>query len=113
MNIAIAELEDWAKNITFRDWRIQVLLSVEGPMLCVLASVLDSRQSEDTTLDIHSHIPPLIRSEGDFYVWVLWRLNIIATHEVAEDFLVSGTRFLDPHAPDYLLPPEHRDSDPR
>jgi hypothetical protein len=111
MTLSLTEMQEAVSHVSFRDWSITVLQShFEGPILCVLIEMPDSRGFVDeTTLDIHSHVPPLIQTVSDFYVWLKWRLDIIAIHEVGEDFRVDSVAIFDPHAEDALLPTSHRD----
>lgn len=69
----------------------------QGPYLTVITSTSDAANpAEEIELRIHSPIPPQ-GTRGDFLAWLLWRLKMIAIHEVLEWYRVDGRPWIDPH----------------
>lgn len=86
-------------HYTYRpDWTLAVDVDPhEGPVLWVIADVVDGYQPDSTTrLRVRSLIPPM-SDRAAFQVWLLWRLGQIEWHECREMLRYDGALVADPH----------------
>lgn len=69
----------------------------EGQHFVITTVVPDAYDpTKETTLDVHSALPPLDTTE-QLDKWIMWRLGIIEIHEMREFYRVDGKVVADPH----------------
>jgi hypothetical protein len=98
--ITVAHMARHLARLTYRPgWTFQVYGGRhEGPHVVIRATLMDSTRP-DRTVDIRvdSALPPFDSLEH-FERWLLWRLEIIESHECREWFKRDGVPVCDPHA---------------
>lgn len=93
------ELREELCRFSYRPgWEFDLLSDrYEGPVLWILADVVDSYNQEKTTqLRIRSLIPPMV-SRDAFGEWLLWRLLQVESHECREFLRYDSQPLRDPH----------------
>lgn len=72
----------------------------EGVWIAITAELPDSRNPGGRVINcVRSPVPPM-PDEEYFYIWLGWRCERIAGHEVYEFARVDGQLISDPHASD-------------
>lgn len=98
--LSITQMENLIWRVTYKPgWKFKVYMGRhEGPHIQITTVVPDAYDLDKTvTLDVHSQLPPM-RSDDQFYEWLLWRIKIIECHEAREFFRVDNVVYDDPHA---------------
>lgn len=94
--VAVQALLDTVEYRPGWQWRVDD--HREGLVVTFSFSVPDARGVGDQVQRVHTFVPP-VRSPGQFFDWLYWRLGRIEQHECDEWFRVDGRRPHDPHVP--------------
>lgn len=96
----VVDMAGLLERVTYRPgWTIGVhhIDPYQGPFISICGTVANSYQPDESVpLRIHSPIPPM-RTEDEFFEWLLWRCTRVAVHEEMEWLQVDGKPFHDPH----------------
>lgn len=101
MTLHLPELRAILKDVQYKPgWHMEVYdTEHQGIYWAVQVDIENSyHPGETVTLRIKSALPPM-QTTGDFYRWLLWRLQGIEGHECAEWLRDrNGKAIFDPHA---------------
>jgi hypothetical protein len=100
MRDRLRQIADWLKDVTYRpDWTIESYENWNGPGVRVTMHVLNTYHPDEPKLSLPMPmaIPESVRTQADFYDWLLGLLLWMEEHECQEWFKVRGKPWCDPH----------------
>lgn len=79
------------QDVDYRGWCFTAVDTIEGPMVRIVAPVIDSRNGQPLDLGIDSYPSPNDRASASaFLKWLGWRLQRVELHESQEHLKYEG-----------------------